>query len=268
MMCPIGFLVFFILYAILILWIVFYKRECFKKEKELPPFYCINIETDEVRRKHIEKHFSKFNVEIIPAVDTRNNKWKNYKHHLTRDALVQVERAISNTYRIDHHELTQGAIGCFLSHMKCWKLFLERHDTSKEDKCLFVLEDDAVPKDEFEPMLRKVLKNLPKDADIVLFSHVKSGPEEKIKVAEDLELLKLKEDAIFYLLNAYLIRASAIKKIFKHLRNRGMRFDKQVDSYMTHLMQMGLVNVYTTIDSVCPQIYVTSTSIQTIKMYE
>jgi len=85
---------------------------------------------------------------------------------LAEDALaVLVHRdCVVSGAPTSHTQLTRPAIGCFLSHLKIWKRFLEGNGDR-----LVILEDDAVPSPQYSAAaVDRVLAALPADADLVL----------------------------------------------------------------------------------------------------
>jgi GR25 family glycosyltransferase involved in LPS biosynthesis len=237
-----------------------------KPDRRTCPFYCINMENAHQRRRHIHYKFVSnmgIPVEFVKGVDTRGRKWREYKHFLTDNGLSKLEIAIQKNRRLRHHELTPGAVGCFLSHLECWKKFLATHP--KDDDMVFILEDDSNPHPEFADVLHDVLANPPPDADVILFSFISFGNKDKVK-SGGMEYELLQRPSRFYLLNAYMISARGIRKILSLLEQNDMRFEKQIDSHMTDLVNMGHIKVYNLMEDVCPQTPLGPTSIQTVPM--
>lgn len=223
------------------------------------PIYCINLPTEHSRREHILKTFGSF-VEIVDAIDTRDNKWQNYSHYLTDNGLRQMKRSEMTKTRRQHHELTPGAIGCFLSHIKCWNKFLDLNPLDKE--FVFILEDDTMPSISFDKTFTKVVDNFPPKCDILLCDHLAFG-EMDDETYNDVEYKRLVPPCSFYLLNAYFITAGGIKKIFKDLHRRDNKFEKQLDSHLTDLLNDETINILTLKEQECFQIGISPTSIQT-----
>lgn len=92
-------------------------------------FYCV-----------IALHPPEKGEHIIQAVDTRtDSKADRYKHLVCPEQWEELLRARKRKHRIHHAHLTNGAIGCYLSHLITWQKLL----TSKHELCL-VLEEDAM----------------------------------------------------------------------------------------------------------------------------
>lgn len=235
-------------------------------DRKMCPFYCINMENAHQRRRHIYYQFVRnmdIPVEFVQGVDTRGDKWKKYKHFLTEKGLEKLEIAIKKNRRLRHHELTPGAVGCFLSHVQCWRKFLATNP--KDDDVVFILEDDSSPHPEFLDVLHDVLSNPPPDADVILFSFITFGNKMKVQ-SGGVEYELLVHPSRFYLLNAYMVSGKGARKMLSLLEKDDMRFEKQIDSHMTDLVNKGQIKVYNIMEDVCPQTPLGSTSIQTLPM--
>lgn len=226
---------------------------------KVPPIYCINLSSEIKRREHIQDVFGTY-VEIVEAIDTRDDKWKEYSHYLTEEGIKQMRRSELTKTRINHYELTPGAIGCFLSHIKCWNKFLDTYPSDGD--FLFILEDDTMPSVTFEKTFANIVNGFPPDCDIILCSHLASGEMEQIDY-NGVEYQKLVPPCAFYLLNAYFITTRGIKKILNDLFKRDNKFYKQLDSYLSDLLNEGILTIYILKERECFQIGISPTSIQT-----
>jgi GR25 family glycosyltransferase involved in LPS biosynthesis len=109
--------------------------------------YVINLEANQDRKKKFLKEWNKNNkINVVKAVDTRGNLWENYKQHISEKAIKELKETIKNKKRKSHESLTEGAVGCYLSHLKCWRKFL-KESTSNDDYCLILEDDSTIPKD-------------------------------------------------------------------------------------------------------------------------
>jgi len=242
--------------------IVLYLRRNQNTTSHVLPVMCINLESDVVRRDHIASSFSSLSVRFVPAVDTRHHRWKKYQHHLDQQGMNELLDNIKNQRRLDHYQLTPGAVGCFLSHIRCWDLFLTDH---KEAPYMLVLEDDSSPRPSFFITLQKVLLHMPEDTDIFLLSHLTDGPK-TFQFNKFLPFYRLEKDCIFFLTNCYIITRSGIDKILRRLHNNNHQFHQQIDSYLSEMIYDEELIVYCTVLNMCPQSNITPTSIQTLHM--
>lgn len=228
-------------------------------DKGNTPVYCINLPSETSRREHILNTFGPY-VEIIEAVDTRDGKWMEYTQHLTEDGIQQMKKSEKTKKREQHYELTPGAVGCFLSHVKCWNKFLDTFPSDND--VVFILEDDTMPATYFDKTFANIVKDFPPLCDILLCSHLAFGEMEPISY-NGIHYKHLRPQCSFYLLNAYFITARGIKKILKDLHNKNNKFYKQLDSYLSDLVNDETINVYILKENECFQVGISPTSIQT-----
>ncbi|MEI7487987.1 MAG: glycosyltransferase family 25 protein, partial [Chryseobacterium sp.] len=82
------------------------------------------------------------------AVDSRGDLWHKFacENKISIDATAELICAIKNKKRKYHESLTEGAVGCYLSHMKCWEACLNNKDG---DYCLILEDDSIIPEDIF-----------------------------------------------------------------------------------------------------------------------
>jgi glycosyl transferase family 25 len=108
--------------------------------------YVINLEENTDRKKTFFEEWNNIDprIAVVKAVDTRNHLWENYKEHISEKAIEELKKTIKNKKRIRHEDLTEGAVGCYLSHLKCWKRFLK--ESTSKDYCLIFEDDSSIPK--------------------------------------------------------------------------------------------------------------------------
>ena len=145
---------------------------------------------------------------------------------MTELALLEMKQLETTGFRYKHYQLTKGAIGCYLSHVKIWEnMLIHQHTTA------LIFEDDARPPPNFLRITKAYLKLIPQDWDIILLGKV-------CNECEDLgTYYKVNR---FILLHTYLINTYAIEKIIK----TGTLFPigQQLDSYLSELSD--ILNIY------------------------
>jgi GR25 family glycosyltransferase involved in LPS biosynthesis len=117
------------------------------------------------RELHQEKVMSSFRINEIYIInlDVRKDKWTNIQQKLTQFGLSPLRFPAINGWRLDRRELkntyrnhvekshiqyiSQGQIGCFLSHVAVLKDAL-----TKGYNCIWVLEDDIVILDDLNEL--------------------------------------------------------------------------------------------------------------------
>jgi len=227
--------------------------------------HCINLPSDDLRKQSIQEYFKDFPypIQFVDAVDTRNDQWRRYKDQIDPTVFQELEVNIKRKRRLEHHQLTPGAVGCFLSHFKCWDNYL-LSPLSLEDSSsvLLVLEDDSRPTPEFMSRFRDIVLKLPKDADMCNLNHIVNQPTN----VNNNEFFQLEPTGNFYLMNCYLITRKGILKIKDHYQTyQNGKMYKQIDSYLSELHQKQVLNIYFYKESICPQGYFW-TNIQTLPM--
>jgi glycosyl transferase family 25 len=121
----------------------------------LPPVFVINLDKSTERMAKISKRLDELEVpfERITAV---------YGAELTPEELqINYDPKLNaKTYR---RELPCGEIGCYMSHIKAWKMIIER-----KLQCAIVLEDDITIENEFKVFAERLASSTG-DFDIVKF---------------------------------------------------------------------------------------------------
>lgn len=129
----------------------------------MPPVFVINLDNSTKRLAKISDRLNKLEVpfERIPAV---------YGAELNPKELVTNYDPELNakSYR---RELPCGEIGCYMSHIRAWKIIIER----KLD-CAIILEDDITIDQEFKEIAERLAGSID-DFDVVKFFCGKSNPK-------------------------------------------------------------------------------------------
>lgn len=170
--------------------------------------YCINLPDNIDRWNNIKKYFHEFDIDVVKynAIDTRTySKMMKYKQFISKDAIHQLYNLYKNGKRDDHHELTPGAVGCYLSHLSVW------YDAIKNNEnYVLVLEDDTKLYSGFYEKIHETIENVPSDWDIILFGVYGVGHLINYKY----NIFKVNN---FVLFHCYLINVKSIKKIIDKL---------------------------------------------------
>jgi GR25 family glycosyltransferase involved in LPS biosynthesis len=213
------------LFAVLVL-LVFALRT--PAPTELTRVLVINMDKNTGRMDNIKKHYDNSNMSLelerFPAVPGAN---LNPKDYVTPDALMELAATEQNGFRTKHHQLTRGAIGCYLSHVK----ILEQ---IRPADVYFILEDDAV----FEPGLESEIKNLltsaPRDWDIILLGYNTLKPR-----GYRGSFLSVNS---FWGLCGYLINHKGAQKFLRESSKQ--KIDCQIDSLMSWMSASHKLNVW------------------------
>ena len=143
-------------------------------------------------------------------------------------ALQEINDGTANGYRRNHYELTIPAVGCYMSHLGVWTRLLN----SPRDH-VFVFEDDASLPRDLGSKMSEIMKVVPDDWDIVLLGYVLT----KFNVGVYYHRVRR-----FYCLHAYLISQRGVRKIMA--TNQLYPIAKQIDTVLSDMTDMGLLNVY------------------------
>lgn len=191
--------------------------------------YLINLVRRPDRLKNFLLHYNEsdlknFNITKFDAID--GSKLDETNVPLSELATAELQQLKTIGFRTKHYQLTKGAIGCYLSHVKVWE------DILKNDKeFVLVLEDDAHLPPDFLAKVNDNMKHIPTDWDIVLLGYL---------CKQCFEYHQYKEVERFQLTHAYIIRKSAIIKIMNS--NTLFPITQQIDALMSELSS--IINIY------------------------
>ena len=215
-------------------------------ESLLPPpsvqngVYLINLRRRPDRLAAFSADYTKSDIDmeykVIEGVD--GSKLDIEQQDLTELARAELKQLETTGYRSKHYQLTRGAIGCYLSHIKVWKNILK----DNSDIAL-VFEDDTTIPANTQSAINEALKNPPSDWDMILLGvacHTCSG------VRTRPGFLRVKK---FWLLHAYLIKKEALEKIFKS--DALFPIAQQIDSLLSELSNT--LKIYAVQPGICNQ---------------
>jgi GR25 family glycosyltransferase involved in LPS biosynthesis len=188
--------------------------------------YLINLEHRKDRfdiTNNLLNNYDFINVIRYSAINGKN---------ISKDKLIEIiepsaMKSILDNYRKDHHELSYGAVGCYLSHINIWQ-------KKKADNLdyIIIFEDDAKPSFSFTELQEIIENNVPNDWDIILFG----GIYNKTNNIND----NITKIYTFYEMHAYIInKKGAIK-----LLSQAFPITKQLDSWLSDLAINNYVNIY------------------------
>lgn len=197
--------------------------------------FCISLQSREDKRHTTLNNYPLFNIIFFDAIDTRDEKWKNYKHIINERSSEMLSYNICRGFRNFHHELTAGAVGCFLSHVS-----LCQYIVNNQLKYNLVLEDDSKPLiPDFKDFLKMIFKDVPEDADIVLFHYI--IPYSRGKKMLNKNIFSLQRNQFqFWCTDTYLLTLNGAKKILKNFN----KIEIQYDSFLSKLYRQGKINIY------------------------
>lgn len=126
-----------------------------------------------------------------------------------------------------------GELGCAYSHRAIWKSVVDNN----YDKVV-ILEDDITVSNKFRNRLIKILKNIPKTADIVYLDGNNINPQKLSIVPGNKYIYSIK--AIFGGTHAYIITNKGARKLLDKTRLISLAIDIQI----TYLIKLGELEAY------------------------
>jgi glycosyl transferase, family 25 len=164
--------------------------------------YIVNLKKHKQRKKSIIKQIKKQgikNYKIVEAVNGHQLKPKELNSKIFKN-----NRGLNKW----NSKLQPGQVGCALSHLKIYKLFLK----SKYETAL-VLEDDAIFIRNFSKNLKIfILSNFTKKSQITLLSEIKEFYKKPIA---RLKLFSLVNVTNAFFTHSYFINKDAARKLLK-----------------------------------------------------
>ena len=188
--------------------------------------YLINLEYRKDRfeiTNNLLKDYNFNDVIRFPAVIGKNIS----KEELIKIVEPSAIKSILNNYRTDHHELSYGAVGCYLSHVNIWKKF----EFDNLDYAI-IFEDDALPNFSFFELKDIITNYVPDDWDIILFGGLYNN---STKIND--YVIKI---FTFYQTHAYIINKKGALKLL----SKAFPIKKQIDSWLSDLASSNEVNIY------------------------
>lgn len=201
--------------------------------------YLINMEKNSERlERFIEqymlsdlryKQFMRFN-----AVDGSKIDIKPYVSSHAKEELSEINK---KGYRTKHYQLTNGAVGCYLSHLNVMKKIA--HGDSPYG---LVFEDDVMIDNNIFSRLIKSLEKIPNDWDILLLGC-------QCILCDKYE--KYYDTERFFLMHAYIIKKESAKAVYDFLDKK--KIDQQIDSELSDMVQQNKLRVYCLKDTIARQ---------------
>lgn len=201
--------------------------------------YCISLKEKQYRRDNVLENFP-YNLHFLNAYDTRGSKISLYKELIDKKSWKQLEKTNIKKERNYHHNLTNGAVGCFLSHIEILKKIVK-----KGKPYSIVLEDDCESKIEnLDEYLKYVIYNLPKDCHVLFLDYfsIRYDPGNSDIINEEFIRPRNRYNFKLYLTNCLLITYEGAKKILENFT----KVKIQYDSFLSKLFRDHKINIYLT----------------------
>ena len=196
--------------------------------------YIINLDKNVNRFTGAKTQYESSDMNGIVPMDRFsgiNGKKLILDQILEDDVVKDIEEVERNKSRTHHHQLTKGAVGCFMSHLLLYQQLLD----DKSYNAYLIMEDDINIIPDMKVHIDYSLENIPFDWDIILYSWLRLGSQPTVFNAID------KVD-YFWGMQCYLINRRGAKKIVTEVLNQPI--DGQIDSYLSRMIQQGKLVVY------------------------
>lgn len=198
----------------------------------------INLDRRPDRMQNFDKSYQlSAPYKRIPAIDSSIMGKDVMDSYMSPAAIKRLEEFRKTLKRNSHEELTTGAVGCYLSHVKAWYHCLETN------RPCYIFEDDAsVPKD-FEKTVAKLGEFVGKtDKPTMLLFHVicNNLVWEKLKCHPVAEHENLYQVFTFWSLAAYYITPDVARVLVEY----AFPIEYQVDYMISMLANQGFVDIY------------------------
>jgi GR25 family glycosyltransferase involved in LPS biosynthesis len=239
----------------LVAFLVLYKFEYYFQKPQIKAF-VINLDknTERYRRmaaqmdvcdlfskkpetngtKLLEKTDSETRViyERFPAINGKKLELSEVTT-MTPKTIAEIEKIERTKKRTHHHQLTSGAVGCFMSHLTIYQNLVE----DLENNMYMIFEDDAVIPPIMKAHVDYSLRVVPNDWDIILYSWIRLGATKTTERAID-------RAKFFWGMQCYMINKQGAAAITAEVAN-GSPIDGQIDSYLSRMIKQGKLVVYT-----------------------
>ena len=181
----------------------------------------------------------------ITAVDGRDIE--NIQDIVSDVAYQEIMQIEKTGYRTKHYQLTRGAIGCFMSHMKAFELI-----SMGDDDYGLVFEDDVIIDTHILKRLNKLMSSIPNDYDVLLLG-CQCIQCDKYDVYFDAHK--------FFLTHCYIIKKASAARLYMLLKKDKIK--QQIDSELSDMATSGSIKIYCLREKLASQTGTFQTTIQT-----
>lgn len=198
----------------------------------------VNLDKRKDRLKSFSDNYSLARpFERIEAIDSTRMSNKEFDMYLSSTAREKLNNFMVTGKRKSHENLTLGAVGCYLSHVKAWERCVELNTP-----CI-IFEDDAKLSPGFETIMQKMryIVDDAKKPTILLFNVICSShiwDKLQCKLVENQSNL-YKVD-VFWSLVGYYISVDVAQLLLDH----AFPIEYQVDYMISMLASQGIIDVY------------------------
>jgi glycosyl transferase family 25 len=168
------------------------------------------------------------NIVRVPGINTKTiEKVDEYKNIIDEDAYDKLVENNRLKQRTNHYELTNGSIGCYLSHMNIYEHIVKNNI----DYALIFEDDCSIASDPTYFWEKMESLKIPDNADIFLLNAVLLEEGLKDEISKIL---------FFFCLHSYVITKEGAKKVLDNL----LPITMQIDSILSRLAYENKITIY------------------------
>lgn len=203
--------------------------------------FVINLDRNRDRLLRFMTEYGRSDIaQLVPvrrfaAVDSKQIDISRY---VTAKTMQQIQTTLLTGYRLRHHEMTGGAVGCYLSHISVMRMLLQDpvHDV------YLIFEDDAIIPEVLKDSLLDILTTVPLDWDMILLGyHYAAYQKARVKGYDENKFGCVRT---FWGTHAILINKRGAQKMIDAYEVD--KISMQIDSMMSRMCVHGTFTVYAT----------------------
>jgi GR25 family glycosyltransferase involved in LPS biosynthesis len=219
------------------------------KQLESYDIYLINLDRNPARLEAFVDQYYASDMKSKPfkRISAVDGKTLDISQFISKRAYNDIRQIEKTGYRTKHYQITRGAIGCYLSHMKAYKYISE-----SDLEYGLIFEDDVIIDKNFRLKMNKVLQSIPNDWDMLLLGCICIDCDKHLQYSNAHK---------FFLLHCYIVKKTSAKFIHTYLDSKPI--EQQVDSELSDMITAGKLIVYCVNDNICWQGQTFATDIQT-----
>lgn len=193
--------------------------------------YLINLERNADRLEFFIEQYMKSDLRYkqFQRINAVDGSALSIKEHISDVAFKEIMQIEKTGYRTKHYQLTRGAIGCYLSHLKAYELIAAASDKEYG----FIFEDDAIIDPALLGKLNKVIDSMDDNWDMLLLGC--------ICIVCDTQDTYYDINR-FFLLHGCIVKRSSATKLINLLKEK--QISQQIDSELSDLVAQGHIKVY------------------------
>jgi glycosyl transferase, family 25 len=204
--------------------------------------YVINMPRNPERLTHFRALYAASDMAKVPCtvVAAVDGKKLEVSKYVSEKAFSEITQAEENGFRTMHYQLTRGAVGCYISHLKAW-----RSIAVQKEPYAIVFEDDVAFGTDVLMKTHAVLARLPPGWDLLLLGCIcirctTTTADEDVRSVQQ-----------YWHMHGYVLTPDGAKRLLGMMDERP--FEMQIDSELSRMASAGKVTVYCVTDNIASQ---------------